>query len=163
MNGHATLTEWAKKWGVSRAALDDLARVSVAVGEGMATGANEGHVQARVRVEAAHKGLKLFRNNVGAGYMKDGSFIRWGLCNDSSALNEVVKSGDLIGFRPRVITVRDVGSLIAQFVSRECKPAGWTFKGTPRELAHLKWSTMVNAYGGDAKFTDGLGSFDDGP
>lgn len=163
MNGHATLTDWAKKWGVSRAALDDLARVSVAVGDGVATGANETNVQARVRVEAASRGLKLFRNNVGAGTMPDGSFVRWGLANDSSALNEVVKSGDLIGFRPRVITTRDLGGIIAQFVSRECKPVGWTFKGTPREQAQLRWATMVNTYGGDAKFTTGLGSFDDGP
>ena len=163
MSRPATLTDWARKWGVTRAALDDLASVSVETGTGIATGAHESNVQARVRIEAAAHGLRLFRNNVGAGFMQDGAFIRWGLANDSTAMNAVVKSGDLIGFRPRVVTVGDVGKTVAQFVSRECKRANWTYRGSPEEQAQMKWAVMVNKFGGDARIVNGLGSFDELP
>lgn len=122
-------------------------------------GESEAAVQARVRVEASRKGMRLFRNNVGAFTdPESGQFVRFGLANDSKQLNAVLKSGDLIGVRPRVVHPGDVGRLIGQFVSREVKRGGWRYAGSPREVAQLNWVNLVNSLGGDAAFCTGEGS-----
>ncbi len=66
----------------------------------------------QLQVEASERGERLFRNNVGIVKDVDGAYIRFGL---------VVGSGDLIGWRPVVITQAMVGSTIAQFTSVEVK------------------------------------------
>lgn len=119
---------------------------------------SEAAVGVQVRLEASRLGIRLWRNNVGAGYMQDGSFIRWGLCNDSAAVNAKIKSADLIGIRPVLITPEMVGRTIGQFVSREVKAADWRWRGTDRERAQLAWAELVNSLGGDAAFTTGPGS-----
>lgn len=149
------LDAWAIKWGVSREALDDFR--SQVVHETPATvhaedTGSEARVQSAIRLEASRKGLRLWRNNVGAGYSEDGSFLRWGLANDSKQVNSVLKSGDLIGIRPVVITPAMIGHRVGQFVSREVKAAGWSYKGTPREQAQQNWINLVLAFGGDASF-----------
>ena len=119
---------------------------------------SEAAVSVEVRLEASRLGIRLWRNNVGAGYMQDGSFIRWGLANESAAMNRLIKSADLIGVRPILITPAMVGRTIGQFVSREAKRAGWKWSGTDREVAQLAWADLVNSLGGDAAFTTGPGS-----
>ena len=151
------LAEWARTWAVSDAALADLqARLGAAatVAPDAPTGnqASEAAVLARVRLAAPKRGVRLFRNNVGAGYAADGSFIRWGLANDSKALNDVIKSGDLIGLRPQIIQPDDVGQLFGRFVSVEVKRADWKYTGTEREQAQLNWATLVKSLGGLASF-----------
>lgn len=149
------LREWARTWAVSDAALADLlARLGAlsAPGPDAASGLSEAGVQARVRLRASALGFRVWRNNVGAGYTEDGSFMRWGLANDSKQVNEVLKSADLIGCRPRVIGPQDVGTLIGQFVSYEIKEAGWRYTGTPREVAQANWAKLIVALGGDARF-----------
>ena len=111
-----------------------------------------------VRLEAARLGILLWRNNVGAGLLQDGSFIRWGLANDSTQMNRQIKSADLIGIRPLLITPAHVGHTIGQFVSRECKRPGWKWSGNERELAQLEWAKLVNGAGGDAAFATGEGT-----
>ena len=106
-------------------------------------GKSESAAQTEVRIAASHAGWRLWRNNVGAG-MVDGQFLRWGLCNDSSAINKRIKSSDLIGIKPG-----------GQFVAREIKPPGWVYSGTEREEGQLRFMTIVVAMGGDAKFTTG--------
>lgn len=157
------LDDWARTWAVSDSALADLrARLLGLDGQPTladATGKSEAAVQNLVRVEASRKGLRLWRNNVGA--MNDpesGVFLRFGLANDSKKLNEVIKSGDLIGIRPRVVQPGDVGRLIGQFVSREVKHAGWRYTGSNREQAQLNWANLINSLGGDAAFCTGEGS-----
>lgn len=113
---------------------------------------SEAAVQALVRLEAARKGVRLWRNNVGVLKDKTDRPVRYGLANDSSALNANLKSGDLIGWRPVVITQAMVGTTIAQFVSRECKAVGWVYRGDEREQAQLRWHTMVRDAGGDSAF-----------
>jgi hypothetical protein len=114
-----------------------------------------------VRLEAAQAGYWLTRNNVGAYKAPNSSrWVRYGLANESKAQNELVKSADLIGFRQRVIISTDVGSRIAQFVSRECKAEGWQFNpNDEHEQAQARWRDFVNSNGGDAAFVSGPGSF----
>lgn len=119
---------------------------------------SETSIQTLIRLEASQKGCILFRNNVGAGTLDNGSFIRWGLANDSAQLNERLKSADLIGIRPILITPGHVGRVIGQFLSREVKAAGWKWTGTKRELAQQQWADLVNRMGGDALFATGEGT-----
>ena len=122
--------------------------------------ASEARVQSLVRIEAAQAGVMLTRNNVGAYQDPDtGQMIRYGLWNESKAQNQVHKSADLIGFRKRVIVPLDVGTVIAQFVSREVKAEGWKFSGRGREAAQAAHRDFINANGGDAAFVSGPGSF----
>jgi hypothetical protein len=151
------LNEWALQWGVPYAALHDLRQrmgmdgptVTVVEGE------SESAVSAQERLQMSKEGGRLWRNNVGAGYMQDGSFIRWGLANDSKQMNERIKSGDLIGIRPVLITPQHVGSTLGQFVSREAKHKGWRYTGTKHEAAQLKWVELITSLGGDARFAAG--------
>lgn len=120
---------------------------------------SEAAIQSLVRLEAARKGIKLWRNNVGVLVNeKTGQPVRYGLANDSVNLNKVIKSADLIGWRPVLITPEHIGSRIAQFVSRECKRPGWKFGGDEHERAQLRWAEAVTADGGDAKFCSGEGT-----
>ena len=150
------LREWARTWAVSDAALADLlARLGALDASdtgGVMAGSSEAAVQARVRLRASALGFRVWRNNVGAGYTEDGSFMRWGLANDSKQVNEVIKSADLIGCRPQIIQQSDVGRLFGRFVSYEVKESGWKYAGTPREVAQANWAALVVALGGDARF-----------
>lgn len=131
---------------------------------------SEAYVQSLVRLEAPARGARLWRNNVGVLVDANGRPVRYGLANDSRALNEKLKSSDLIGWRRRIITLADVvaagpdGLRIAQFVARECKPVGWTRAGPgdrerfAREEAQQRWIDLVNGDGGDACFAAGVGT-----
>lgn len=121
--------------------------------------ASESRVQSLVRLEASQFDTKLWRNNVGVLLDATGRPVRYGLANDSAALNRVLKSGDLIGWRTIIVTPDMVGRRIARFVSRECKPEGWRYTGTEREVAQLAWADLINAAGGDAAFATGEGTF----
>lgn len=116
----------------------------------------ETEIQNNIRLAASKAGWRLFRNNVGAGKLENGNYIRWGLANDSGKVNEHIKSGDLIGIRPVLITQDMVGSVIGQFVSREVKAPGWKYNpNNPRDVAQSRWAEMILLLGGDAKITTG--------
>lgn len=156
MNLHA----WAQRWNVPYAALHELQQAFGQLNNDPPhmAGKSEGAVQSLVRLEATRKGKRLFRNNVGAGYLQDGSFIRWGLANDSATVNAVCKSSDLIGISPEIITAADVGQPRGRFIAREIKEGGWNYSGTEREIAQLKFLQIVAAMGGDAAFATGEGT-----
>ena len=144
------ILEWMKRWGIPYEAVLDLQQRLGAVSD-VQGGAStpESEVQTAIRLEASKKGLRLWRNNVGATYTTEGSFLRYGLCNDSKRMNEHIKSSDLIGIRPVMIG----GQLIGQFVAREVKAGDWKYKGTKREEAQLRFLELVTSMGGDAAFT----------
>ena len=152
------LCEWARRWGVPEPCLADLAKcmgIGVVPPEPPIPAppqATEAWSQSMVRLEAPRFGIWLGRNNVGALLDKRGVPVRFGLANESKQQNEVMKSGDLIGIRPVVVTASMVGCTIGQFVSRECR-------GDAHETAQANWAALVIKYGGDAKFATGEGSF----
>ena len=116
---------------------------------------SESDAAARCRLAASLAGARLWRNNVGAGKLDNGSFIRWGLANESRQMNETLKSSDLIGIRPVIITPEHVGRTLGVFVSRETKRPGWVYSGNSHEAAQLKWLELVRSLGGDAAFSTG--------
>ena len=154
------LNKWAQQWGIPAEAIADLRNRMLPIENHLdpTSMADEAAAQMRIRMEACERGMRLWRNNVGAGKLENGSFVRWGLCNDSTALNASVKSSDLIGIRPVLITTEHVGATVGQFVAREVKRPGWTYRGTDRETAQLNFLTYVLLMGGDAAFATGPGS-----
>lgn len=145
------INEWAIKHRVPRAALAELLAMfnldppPTPIDEPSLIG-SEAAVLACVRLEASRKGWRLFRNNLGAGKLENGSFVRWGLCNDSAKLNESIKSSDLVGWT-------DDG----RFVGVECKEPGWRYTGNDHEAAQRKWLELIVAAGGVGKFVSGPG------
>lgn len=118
---------------------------------------SEAEVQAAVRLEYARRGYRLWRNNVGVLTNANGTPIRYGLGNDSPAVNRRLKSSDLIGWRPVTIAPDMVGQTLAVFVSLECKPSGWKLTdGDERGQAQQRWLDMVRADGGEAAFMTGV-------
>lgn len=110
----------------------------------------EGKVQAAVRVRAAGMGWVLWRNNSGALTDVHGRLIRYGLANDSKAVNKRVKSSDLIGVGPG-----------GRFIAIECKAPDWVFEGTDREIAQLRFITLVIQAGGVAAFVTDAAQLDE--
>lgn len=157
------LHTWAARWNIPLECLRDLQTTLGTYTPTLdpaspAAGKSEAWVQSVVRLEASQKGVKLFRNNVGALKDERGRLVRYGLGNDTAAMNEVLKSADLVGFRSVVILPHHVGHRFAQFTSREVKAPGWQYTGADREAAQLAWANLVNANGGDAAFVTGEGS-----
>jgi len=107
----------------------------------------------RVRTHWAELGARLWRNNTGVLEDKNGRPVRYGLANDSKALNQQLKSSDLIGWKPTLITPGMVGDVVAVFTSIEMKADGWRFRATDdRAVAQRRWLKMVEADGGIAGF-----------
>ncbi len=167
-----TLQEWAVRWNIPQQAFAELVACSI-VPPGpdvVDSGKSEDYVQSKIRLEAPQRGVYLWRNNVGAGVVANNRDlcpecivrarrpIRWGLANDSKKLNERIKSADLIGIKPTLITAEMVGLTIGKFYSRECKREDWVFKGTQEEVAQVAWSTLINSLGGDARIVKATGS-----
>ena len=118
--------------------------------------ASESNIQSRTRLAAVAKRWRLWRNQRGAGKMESGNFVRFGLANDTKALGDKLKSGDLIGWRPVIITPDMVGKMIAQFVSVEIKAEDWTPPPIDTKdqaaAAQYRWAELVNREGGYAVF-----------
>lgn len=160
---NSSVIQWATRHGISYQAIEELraiwGEVPTYLPKVDELDKTEAYTQSRVRLEAPHKGVTLWRNNSGAfTNAETGQLVRFGLGNDSKNLNDSIKSSDLIGWRPILITPAMVGKTIGQFVSRECKRPNWKWTGTERELAQRKWAQAVIAGGGDASFCVGEGT-----
>ena len=114
---------------------------------------NEATTQSLVRLALAAAGGRMWRNNTGVLRNQKRRPVRFGLANDSAALNARLKSSDLIGWEPVVITGDMVGQTIARFTSIECKHPGWHLTpGDARGQAQRAWIDLVRADGGRADF-----------
>jgi hypothetical protein len=141
------INDWAKKWGVPLEAVQDLTnRLTVTTSH--PAGRSEAAVQQEIRLETSRRGARLFRNNNGACKTDTGRQVRYGLGNDSSQVNSVLKSSDLIGITPVTIAGRRVGV----FTSYEIKRPGWHYTGDTREHAQLRWLELITSLGGIARF-----------
>ena len=153
------LYKWATKWGIDPRAIADL-RLQMGLDpspqENWTDVMTEAGVSQRERLAAAREGGVLWRNNVGAMQDDSGRVVRYGLANESKAVNQKVKSSDLIGITPRVIEPYMIGQIIGQFTARETKRPGWTFTGNDHELAQMKFIQLVVSMGGDARFSTGV-------
>lgn len=109
-------------------------------------------VQQEVRLAAPGRNIYLWRNNNGAFYAESGQLVRYGLANESKKENAKFKSHDLIGLTQHVVRLEDVGKKIAIFTSLECKPEGWAYSGTKREVGQLNWRDLIISLGGISKF-----------
>ena len=81
---------------------------------------------------------------------------QWGVSNEANHMLDLAIT--LLDRRslPVLITQDMVGSVIGQFISRECKRSDWKFNpNNPRDLAQMKWVELILILGGDAKFTTG--------
>lgn len=155
------LTQWAIRHGVSHVALAELQAMFVSPNTDPSrsvAGLSEAAVVNNVTMEASRVGARLWRNNVGACKDERGRLIRYGLCNVSKQMNEQIKSSDLIGIKSVLITPDMVGSVIGQFVARECKSGDWSYKGDKHELAQLRFMELIVGLGGDACFVTCEGS-----
>lgn len=153
-----TLLQWAQAWNIPDFVMRDLAtRLTVAQEPTDSEAFSEEGVKSRMRLAAARSGIRAWRNNVGAMEDRDtGRIIRFGLANDSAPLNKQIKSADLIGIKPHLISQGDVGRTIGQFWSRECKaPGAKTDKD--RLEAQERFMLLVLAAGGDSKITSDPG------
>lgn len=94
----------------------------------------ESKLQSLVRMECARRGWHVWRNNVGVLVDARGRPIRYGLANDSTALNAALKSADLIGWDSN-----------GRFVSIECKSINGRV-----DPAQDAWRRLVERSGGYA-------------
>jgi hypothetical protein len=117
---------------------------------------DEAEVQKLLRLEASRRGWRLWRNNRGVAYDNRGVPVRFGLANDSMSVNNNLKSSDLIGIAPIIITPEHIGRKIGVFTSIECKKPNWKYTGSKNETAQRNWIDLVNMLGGYAKFVSSL-------
>lgn len=138
---------WTRRWGIPEPAVQELMQLMAHVTLTPTASAPEGseaQVVQELRVLAPHYNGYLWRNNSGAMMDERGGMVRYGLANDSSRLNKVFKSPDLIGF-----TMLG-GSAI--FTAVEAKRPGWKTPVTDRERAQAAFLKLVHAGGGIALF-----------
>lgn len=120
----------------------------------------EADLQNAVRLRASREGGRLWRNNCGAAYDPRGNFIRYGLANDSAQLNRIIKSGDLVGIQPVLITHEHIGKIIGEFRSFEIKKPGWKFSPrNKRDVAQQAWIDLILSLGGYAKFITDISEY----
>lgn len=114
---------------------------------------SEAAVQQQIRMNIAAHGLDLWRNNTGACEDKTGRVIRYGLMNESHALNQRFKSSDLVGIRPILVTADMVGQVVGVFAAIECKASNWTYRPNDEHTqAQQRFIDLVRAAGGFAGF-----------
>lgn len=156
-----SINEWASRHGVSQAAVQELKALLFDIAphaHGGKLAKTEQDVVNLVRLEASAKSGRLWRNNVGAAQDATGRVIRYGIANDSKELNRQLKSSDLLGIMPVLITPAHVGRTLGRFVARECKHPSWKPTGDEHEMAQLRFINLINQLGGDARFATGEGT-----
>jgi hypothetical protein len=155
-----TFDEWAAKWNVSAAALQDLRTLYVPLPFEGST--SEAATQARLRVLAPQLGAALWRNNNGAckevredadgNVVPTGRVIRYGLGNDSKKINDVWKSSDLVGPTPILIRPEHVGRIVGVYTAAEVKHPGWKRPENDRDRAQEAHLITVCQLGGLGMF-----------
>ena len=149
-----TIFDWANKYGVSLPAIHELLDICDPTRTSIESGreGSEAAVQGDIRIEAARRGISLWRNNSGALNDETGRLVRFGLGNDSKRINDEFKSSDLIGIWPQIVTAPMVGQIIGRFFAVEVKEPGWKKPSNKREIAQSNFLGHVRGLGGHALF-----------
>jgi hypothetical protein len=120
----------------------------------------ESAVASHIRLAGAQLGVDLWRNNVGVLFDENGRPVRYGLANDSPAMNKTIKSSDLIGITPVIVTPAHVGRLLGVFTAVETKASDWTLRPSDAHaLAQAAFHDIVRAAGGFAGFARNVQEF----
>jgi hypothetical protein len=120
----------------------------------------ESAIASYIRLDAAYLGVDLWRNNSGAFQDETGRWVRYGLCNESAQQSAIIKSSDLIGITPVMITPDMVGQVIGVFTAIETKPTDWRLiPSDDRGLAQKKFHDIVKKAGGFAGFASTIEQF----
>lgn len=120
----------------------------------------EAAVQNHIRLEAANRGVELWRNNVGVLLDQTGRPVRYGLANTSANVNKNIKSSDLIGITPVFVTPEMIGTLIGVFTAVEVKGSDWRYSETDqRAEAQKRFHDIVRSAGGYAGFATSTEDF----
>jgi hypothetical protein len=94
----------------------------------------EQQIQQQIRLALSRGPTRLWRNNTGTLYDRQGRPVQFGLCKGSS---------DLIGLRSVTIGPEHVGQRLAVFAAVEVKSS--TGRATPEQLAFIE---LVQGMGG---------------
>jgi hypothetical protein len=105
----------------------------------------EDELRNQCRLAIANAGGVAWRNNNGALPDRRGIPVRFGLANDSAAINEVFKSSDLIGIYRGI------------FCAWEIKTPTWKWRGTKHEIAQKAYIEYVRAHGARGGFVTSTG------
>src|ERR1017187_3407273 len=150
------ILQWSARHNIPPHVLNDLLNLmGIVVPDGSPPahqpGASEASGQNAVRMEAAKRyGSRMFRNNSGVAIREDGGTVRYGLSNESSQINRIMKSSDLIGITP---VICGCGCKYGVFTAYECKKTGWKFRQSDeRAVAQLAFIRLVVSMGGIGRF-----------
>ena len=154
------LANWQARWGhhIPAQALAELTGILSPVMPLQApasgqSGQSEAAGAAQIRLAAGRAGVPIWRNNNGGCTDQTGRLIRFGLGNESPALNARWKSSDLIGILPVVVQPSHVGKTLGVFLAVETKKPGWRLTpGDKRGQAQAAFLQSVQGFGGVGGF-----------
>lgn len=110
-------------------------------------------VSQKVQIALTEAGGLAMRNNIGVAFDKYGRPVRFGLMNESKAVNEQYKSSDLIDCVPVLIKPHHVGRVFGLFTAIETKHSDWKLTpGDKRAQAQLRFLNLIRKNGGAADF-----------
>lgn len=149
------IEEWVQRWQIPAQAIAEFRYLFTPLpgDDEVPDDGTEGDVQNNIRIAAAEMGHILWRNNSGAATTDTGSYIRFGLGNDSKKLNKTYKSPDLVGIRSAI------GNLPLRPMLIEVKEPGWRYKGTERELGQLRFMQHASGFGALCGFCQSVDDF----
>lgn len=114
---------------------------------------SEAVVSQKVQYELCRLGGYGMRNNCGAAFDATGRPIRYGLMNESRAVNSEYKSSDLIDCLPILIQPHHVGRTFGLFVALETKQSDWKLRPSDSHAqAQLRFINLIRKNGGMADF-----------
>ena len=159
-----TLAAWQARWGshIPPQALSELHEMlNPPMPEpAPASSASEAASAAQIRLAAGRAGVPMWRNNQGGCIDQTGRLIRFGLGNESPALNKRWKSSDLIGLLPVTVRPEHVGQTLGLFLAVETKKPGWHLtKGDKRGNAQAAFLQSVRSFGGVGGFCCNVDDF----
>lgn len=147
------LDQWAARWALPPLAILELKEITAATSTPH-DDRSESAVASACRLELAKRGVITMRNNVGVLDDRNGRPVRYGLCNETPAMNRALKSADDICIVPYTVTPSDIGRKLGVFLGVEHKKADWIFTGAGRETPQANFHRMVASAGGVSLFAN---------